>query len=140
MWGLRVKRWPHIYFFCGGFRRLGKHAAHLFPMTIHNALDHPRIDDGTFTTKDQSAPELTVSLMQSSFIDSSVTTAEAAARYVTENPDATTADFEDSLFDTYDTVEQFEADQKDPESELILMSDRLMVFQLPSGGLAVHWG
>jgi hypothetical protein len=37
-------------------------------------------------------------------------------------------------------VEQFEADQKDPESELILMSDRLMVFQLPSGGLAVHWG
>lgn len=88
--------------------------------------------------------EDTVSLqrleLHSEFIDETVTNQEAAAIFTQRNPSGTDIDFENELYDTYETRDAYEKDLDGEDSGLRSFSHQLQVYDLPSGGVAVFWG
>lgn len=63
---------------------------------------------------------------------------EAAAAYNRWCPGATAKDVENTLFDTWDTTEEYQRDLSNLESGLQVMNGSF-VQELPSGGVAVFW-
>jgi hypothetical protein len=88
--------------------------------------------DGTLTDSVSSE----VRALHSAFIDESPVNQEAAEIYTTVYPMNTADDFEDALFDTWDTLAEYESDLADPENRLNHMENEPVT--LPkTGGVAV---
>ena len=94
----------------------------------------PRLGNGTFTY-DPKAPDA----LSSSDFESTSTEAEAFGLYSDMYPGVSRDAFERKLFDTYATEAEYESDVQDADSELRILSNKLTVHDLPSGGIAVFF-
>lgn len=72
--------------------------------------------------------------------ENNIARAEAFATLDSIDPGVTPAEFEDRLFDTWDTEAEFVAYTADPENELLMLGpDRTTIYDLPSGGVAAFY-
>lgn len=103
-----------------------------------------RLDNGEYTFKTQSdyaaAPlEFAVNRLDSEFINSAPINREAADAFSQAYPWATADDFEDKLFDTFETVGEYNEHDRNPDSQLNMFRDSVVFTELPSGGIAVFF-
>jgi hypothetical protein len=72
--------------------------------------------------------------------DTSIARAEAFETLSFYFPGTTPSQFEDLLFDTWDTAAEFDAYTSDVDNELAMLGpDRTTIYDLPSGGVAAFY-
>jgi protein-disulfide isomerase len=107
-------------------------------MTI---IDQGRLVNGTFTFKDNTAADFGglnfPARPTSAFTEQSPAHQEAADAYFEGRPWANAEDFEDALFDTFDSEAEYYAGAQNPDEGLYMVLDHIEPIALPSGAIAV---
>ena len=88
---------------------------------------------GQFATADRTEGDIVLA------VDAPACEVEARDLYAWDFPDASPEQFDEALFDTWDSSDDFEAYAADPDNEVLALGDRLRIEDLPSGGVVAFW-